>query len=367
MNGKTICGLLFWELFHSSFVYTTTPNKNQKEKKMKTRFNIPALLLLLGMMVLSACGAPAMAPAATEAPAAAPAAELFAEQPAAVDSVGQAEAAKEAGAPPADQSAAPVYNTGAVPDVSAGVDAQNAAFAASHMIIKNGEIKLLVEDTNIAIDRATQAIGDMGGYIISSRVWYQPYADGKNYKYATITIGVPVDQFERTLSRLRGLAVKVLDETASGEDVTNQFVDLQSQVTNLEATRDRIKSFLEQAKTVDEALRINQELSSVEAQIEQIKGQMNYLQNRSAYSTITVNFEPVLPELIATPTPTPTPNVWKPGETFEHAKKAVTFAYQGIIDFLIWVFVVFVPIFAPPVLIMWGLWKFFTRKRKKPQ
>jgi hypothetical protein len=234
------------------------------------------------------------------------------------------------------------------------------------MIIKNGDVKLLVEDTDVAIDRATQAIGDMGGYIISSRVWYQPYFDGENYKYATITIGVPVDQFERTLNRLRGLAVKVLDETASGEDVTNQFVDLQSQVTNLEATRDRIKSFLEEAKTVDEALRINAELANVEAQIEQIKGQMNYLQDRSAYSTVTVNFEPVLPELIETPTPTPTPNVWQPGETFTDAKKAVTYAYQGIVDFLIWVFVVFVPIFAPPVLIIWGLWKFFTRKSKKP-
>ena len=238
------------------------------------------------------------------------------------------------------------------------------------MIIKNGDVKLLVEDTDIAIDRATQVIGDMGGYIISSRVWYQPYADGENYKYATITIGVPVDQFERALSRLRGLAVKVLDETASGEDVTNQFVDLQSQVTNLEATRDRIKSFLDQAQTVDEALRINTELANVEAQIEQLKGQMNYLQDRSAYSTVTVNLEPVLPEIpevTQTPTPTPTPQVWQPGETFKDAKKAVTYAYQGIIDFLIWIFVVFVPIFAPPVLIMWGLWKFFTRKSKKPQ
>ena len=48
-------------------------------------------------------------------------------------------------------------------------------------------------------------------------------------------------------------------------------------LTNLEATRDRIKSFLDQANTVDEALRINQELANIEAQIEQIKGQMNYL------------------------------------------------------------------------------------------
>jgi hypothetical protein len=324
---------------------------------MKTRFNVLVLFVLLGAMVLSACGA---APAATEAPAMMEAPMLGVEQPAAVENMGQADAAKAESAPPADLSSAPVYNTGA------DADAGSAVFAASHMIIKNGDIKLLVEDTDIAIDRATQTIGDMGGYIISSRVWYQPHYDGENYKYATITIGVPVDQFERTLNRLRALAVKVLDETASGEDVTNQFVDLQSQVTNLEATRDRIKSFLDQAQTVDEALRINQELSNVEAQIEQIKGQMNYLQDRSAYSTITVNFEPVLPELIETPTPTPTPNVWKPGETFTNARKAVTFAYQGIIDFLIWVFVVFIPIFAPPVLVIWGLWKFFTRKSKKP-
>lgn len=316
---------------------------------MKTRFNVLVLFVLLGAIILSACGS-AAAPA-TEAPAATEA--FFMEQPAA-ESMGQADAAQEAPAPSSDLSAAPV------------ADAERAAFAASYKIIKNGDIKLLVEDADVAIDRATQIIGDMGGYIISSRVWYQPYYDGENYKYAAITIGVPVDQFERTLSRLRALAVKVLDETASGEDVTNQFVDLQSQVANLEATRDRIKSFLDEAKTVDEALRINAELANVEAQIEQIKGQMNYLEDRSAYSTITINFEPVLPELIATPTPTPTPIVWEPGETYKDAKKTVTYAYQGIVDFLIWVVVVFVPIFAPPVLIIWALWKFFTRKPKKP-
>ncbi|MBI5351856.1 MAG: DUF4349 domain-containing protein [Chloroflexi bacterium] len=163
---------------------------------------------------------------------------------------------------------------------------------------------------------------------------------------------------------MRGLSIQVLDESDSGEDVTNQFVDLQSQLTNLEATRERIKSFLDSAKTVDEALRINQELSNIEAQIEQIKGQMNYLQDRSAYSTITVNFEPKLPEL--TPTPTPTPSPWTPGETFNDAVHTVTIAYQGIVNFLIWFFVVLVPILAPPALIIWALWKLFTRKPKKP-
>jgi hypothetical protein len=232
------------------------------------------------------------------------------------------------------------------------------------MIVKNADVKLSVEDTDVAIDRTTQIVGDLGGYIISSRVWYQPWHDEENYKYATMTVGIPVEQFERTLSRLRGLAVQVLDETASGEDVTDQYVDMQSQVTNLEATRDRIKSFLDQATNVDEALRINQELANVEAQIESLKGRMNYLQDRSSYSTITINYEPVLPDLF--PTPAPEPEAWDPGETFKNAIKALSSAYQGIVDFLIWFLVVIVPIFGPFVLIVWVILKVITRKPNKP-
>jgi len=314
---------------------------------MKSRFSLFALPVLLGMLLLSACGGGA--PAMQEAPAAP---EFYAEEPVATagaPSMSESESAQR-GSDSSELPVGPVYNTGA-----------GSVPSGANMIIKNAEIKLLVEDTDIAIDRATQIVGDAGGYIISSRVWYQPHRDGENYKYATITIGVPFQQFERALTRLRGISLKVLDETASGEDVTNQYVDLQSQLTNLEATRDRVKSFLDDAKTVDEALRINSQLSEIERQIEEIKGRMNYLKDRAAYSTITIHFQPDLPEIA--PRPTPEPKAWNPGETFESAKKSVTRAYQGIVDMLIWVFVVLVPIFAPPVIIVWLMWKLLTRRK----
>jgi hypothetical protein len=236
------------------------------------------------------------------------------------------------------------------------------------MIVKNADVRLMVKDTDVAIDRTTQIVGDAGGYIVSSRVWYQDYY-GNSLKYASITLGVPVDEFERVLTRLRGLALRVVDETASGDDVTEQYVDLQSQLTNLEATRERIKQFLKDAKTVDEALRVNQELANIEAQIEQIKGRMNYLSDRSAFSTITVNLEPEFPVLTPTPTSTPkptaTPIPWKPADTYIEAKGTLTVVYQGIANFLIWVFVVILPIVLPPALILWGLWKLLNRKPGK--
>ncbi len=259
-------------------------------------------------------------------------------------------------AAPTSQHSAPITDpqatSGAAIPVPPGAGNQN------QMVVKNADIRLLVEDTDRALDGVTQTVGDVRGYMVSSRTWYQGY-NGKNYKYATLTIAVPVDQFENAMRRLRSLAVQVLDENASGEDVTGQYVDLQSQVTNLEATRNRIKAFLDQATTVDDVLRIDLELSRVEAQIEKLKGQMNYLSGRSAFSTITINLEPQLPKIVATPraTATPTPvqglGPWDADKTMQQATNTLVSAYRLLATFLIWFFVVIVPVFGPPVLLVW--------------
>ena len=337
---------------------------------MKSRSGLFMLFVVIAMLVLTACGAAAatQAPpepgyvdeyAATEAPAVqAPAYEEPPEK--AAEGIPQDQAGAEAPLAP--------LPTAAAYEISNSSGDLTVIERSNRMIIKNADVRLMVKDTDVAIDRATQIIGDAGGYIVSSRVWYQDYY-GNNLKYAAITIGIPVDEFERTLVKLRDLAVRVVDEVASGDDVTEQYVDLQSQLTNLEATRARIQEFLQDAKTVDEALRINQELANIESQIEQIKGRMNYLNDRSAYSTITINFEPEFPVLTPTPTPTAiptaTPVPWNPGDTFDEAKNTVTVAYQGIAEFLIWVAVVVIPIFLPLGLILWAIWKLMNRKTVK--
>jgi hypothetical protein len=325
---------------------------------MKSRSGL-FMLLMVAMLLLAACGgaaAPTEAPAATEAPA-------MPETYSASDQFAPAGAPMErtTGQEQSANALAPMPTTAAFEITNYSGDL-SVIERSNRMIVKNADMRLTVKDTDVAIDRVTQIIGDAGGYIVSSRVWYQDYY-GKNLKYASITIGVPVDQFEKALGRLRGLAIKVVDETAAGDDVTDQYVDLQSQLTNLEATRARIQEFLQDAKTVDEALRINQELANIEGQIEQIKGQMNYLHDRSAYSMITLNLEPDFPVL--TPTPTATPIPWNPGQTFGEAKTAVTVLYQGIGNFLIWLGVVILPIVLPPALILWAIWKWLNRKTVK--
>lgn len=335
---------------------------------MKSRSGLFMLLVTIVVPLLAACGGAAAPtevpivdyyemPAATEAPALP---EEF--------SADQSTARNGEGLVQGDAQQLSPLPTAAAYEISDPSGDLTVIERSNRMIVKNADLRLTVENTDVAIDRSTQIIGDAGGYIVSSRVWYQDYY-GNNLKYASITIGVPVGEFENVLSRLRKLALDVVDENATGSDVTDQYVDLQSQLVNLEATRARIQEFLGDAKTVDEALRINQELANIEGQIEQIKGQMNYLNDRSAFSTITVNLEPKFPVLTPTPTitpaPTATPIPWNPGETFGEAKSTVTVLYQGIADFMIWIGVVILPIFLPPALLLWVFWRWMNRKTVK--
>lgn len=282
------------------------------------------------------------------------------------------EVVKEVAVEPAVEVEAPAQPAAA--GEGAAVENLNVAYvppAADRLIIKNAEITLEVESTDVAISRVTQVVTDVGVYIVSSQVNTR-VVEEVSYKYGSVTFAVPVEQFERALGRLRDIAVKVVDEMATGEDVTDEFVDLESRLTNLKATRDRIREFLDQAKTVEEALKVNDQLAEVEGEIEKVQGRINYLSGRAAFSTITVYLQPQLPQLTPTPTPTvtptPTPMPWKPGETFREAGKSMGSIWRGVVDLSIWFGVVALPCLVPIVLLGYLLWKLWQKvTSRKPR
>lgn len=223
------------------------------------------------------------------------------------------------------------------------------------MIVKNGEIEIVVADTNVAIERVTQVARDSGGYVLSNQAW----SEGP-YRSATMTIAVRVDQFETAMRRLRELAMEVVFESSSGQDVSSEYVDLQSRLRNLEATRDRIRSFLGEATTVEEALEINRQLAEIEAQIEQVQGRMQYLSGRAAFSTITITIQQNI-DATATPTPTNTPtptptrtptptSPWSLGPRIENATRQQTAIFRGLLELLTWLIIV-----PGPYLLITGL------------
>jgi hypothetical protein len=227
----------------------------------------------------------------------------------------------------------------------------NYQASSVRMVIKDAEIELLVEDTDRAIDQVTQMTADYGGYLLSAQSWY----DGE-YKFAVIRLAIPSEAFETAITNLRHIGAKVVRETGSGQDVSAEYTDLQSRLTNLEATAARVREFLNAAQSVEESLKVSQQLSELEAQIEQIKGQMKYYEGRTAFSTITINLTPQRPTPTPAPTATPTPKPgWNPTNTFNNASGVLSALFRATIDLLIWLIVVFGPFVVILGLVIWLL------------
>lgn len=154
------------------------------------------------------------------------------------------------------------------------------------MIVRSGDISLVVEDISIAMDRIVQLAEDFQGYVVSSRRW----GEGGGAA-GSITIRVPVEDFDNAMKAIHTLAVEVTSESTSSKDVTEEYVDLESRLGNLEATEEQLLKLMEKAETVEDILNIQRELSKTRGDIEQAKGRMQYLERTSATSLIAVNLE----------------------------------------------------------------------------
>jgi hypothetical protein len=323
-------------------------------------------VLLLAMLLLAGCGG-SSAPATTEvAPAA-----LSPNTGTSSDAHGMAPAARS-GAAAATRSPAGGASAGAKPGSAASGATQNQSSDApadaaqsqaatplpndapitgdaNRKIIKNADLTVEAENVDIALSRIGTAAAQVGGYVLETRTDY-PQA---NQKSAILKIAVPVDQFEATLERIRGSVKNVLSEQASGTDATQEFVDVQSQIANLEATQARIREFLKQATSVEESLRVNAQLTEIEGQISTLKGRMNFLSQRAAYSTISVEIRQLpLPMPTAVPTAVPTPQpVFNPSKTADQAFSTLTVIVQAVVTVGIWVVVLVLPLAVPLLLV----------------
>ena len=259
----------------------------------------------------------------------------------------------------ADSGASAASGSASGPSASWG--AGGMPYQVGRKIIKDGEMTLVVADTDRAIDDVTRIAVMKGGYLLALEVTLR-----EGLKFAKIVLGVPVQEFENVQRQMRAIAVRVLRDYAVGVDVTEEYVDTQSRLANLEATQARIREFLEQANTVEESLRVNAKLAEIEAEIEQVKGRLNYLRERAAYSTLRIDLEPEHPSPTptATPTVTPTPTAtptltpiyWRPGETFDAAARTLTGVTRTLGDVAIWLIVVaplWLPVPAVIVLVWW--------------
>jgi len=230
----------------------------------------------------------------------------------------------------------------------AGTDTLLSTTEEERMIVRNGDMSLVVEDVVSARDEIAQLAVRFDGYVVSSRI-----SGEEQDMRGWISIRVPDDEFEPTLAELRELAVRVTSESTDSRDVTEEYVDLQSRLRNAEATESQYLALLEKAADVEDILRIYDSLSRVRSEIEQIKGRMQYLERTSSMSLISVNLKPV-----ATAKPLIRAG-WSALEILKAAVRGIVIFGQWLGIIVVWL-VIFIPVWGTILGII--LWR---RRRKR--
>ncbi|MBA7676947.1 hypothetical protein ES703_85193 [subsurface metagenome] len=157
---------------------------------------------------------------------------------------------------------------------------------ADRMIIRTANMQLVVDDVRNTIDKITDLAQNLEGYVVNSSSW----KEGERV-VGQITVRVPSSDFHYAMSVLRSMAVEVNSETTSSQDVTEEYVDLEATLRNLEATEAQLLKLMEKAVKVEDILNVQRELSRVQQDIERTKGRMQYLERTSAMSLIQVSLE----------------------------------------------------------------------------
>jgi len=220
--------------------------------------------------------------------------------------------------------------------------------AEERMIVRTGEMSLVVKDVTQGCDDIARLAARFDGYVVSSSIWGEE-AEMRGW----ISIRIPDEKFELALTELRNLAVRVKSESTSSQDVTEEYIDLESRLKNAEATEKQYLALLEKATDVEDILRIYESLSQVRQEIEQIKGRMQYLERTSSMSLISVQLEP---EATAKPL---VRAGWSALEALKSAVRGIVFFGQWLGTLAIWL-IIFIPVWGTILGII--LWR---RRRKK--
>lgn len=382
MNQKTIPTRQFPASLRSSLLWLRRLQVSPRQRI------VLSVLALLALLVPTACGLSlprvgarnaAPAPSAAESNRAAGAVGQNASSTGQDQQRFQANSGQGATQPGAVQSGAAQAKTAAVPKPAqpatqngqpSGQPSGQAPAGANgqalpplpptgRMIVKSGDMSLQVTDLVDAIQRVGAVVaGIPGAYIAASSTSYRagptptagplpPVTAAQPAiipprpvpgQSATVSIKVPADSFDDAVRQLRGLGTP-MQENVSTQEVTEEFVDLDAQVKNLEATEQDYLKLMDKAQRLEDIIALQQRITDVRTQIDRLRGRMNLLQRRADLSTLTVTLVPP-----AQRSDTPPATAPRPLQTLQAAWSHLGTLLQALLDVLIYVGVYTLPL-----------------------
>ncbi|MED4688400.1 DUF4349 domain-containing protein [Peribacillus frigoritolerans] len=162
--------------------------------------------------------------------------------------------------------------------------AEKEGMTDERKVIHQAQLELKVKNLEKAQMKIENKAAEYGGYVVESNV----YREDEELVEGTITVRVPEAHFQDFLTDSEGEASEVVGRNVTGQDVTEQYVDLKARLKSKRAVEERLLAFMKDAEKTEDLLKISSDLAVVQEEIEQLTGQMKYLENQASYSTVTI-------------------------------------------------------------------------------
>ena len=163
---------------------------------------------------------------------------------------------------------------------------QSAVPQVGPQIVQTARLRLSIahESFDDKVDDVHAIVDSYSGFVVNSTA---SQGSDKRLVQGSLDLRIPAESYEDALARLRQLGkVEALEE--SGQDVSQEFVDLNARIRQLRAVEAQLLELLQQADDVPAALAVQNQLSQVQLDLEQARGRLQYLDNRVSYATISL-------------------------------------------------------------------------------
>ncbi len=282
-------------------------------------------LMVIGLL-LTSC-----APAATQSPAMAPGINR--------SDAGQPKSALPAA--PAPQSEG--FNQPSLQQDSAAVE--------QRIVLMNADLSIVVDNPGNAMNTIAKMANDMGGFVVNSQLTKVQTSNGNEVPQATITVRVPAEKLTAAMDQIKALVKDsqndILSENVTGQDVTKEYTDLKSQLTNLQQAEQQLQKIMDSATKTQDVLDVYNQLVQVRQQIDVLQGQIQYYDQSSRLSAISVTIQ-------ATESVAPlTIGGWQPVGTARNAVQALVNSLKFLATAGIWIVIYILPMLIALALPIW--------------
>ena len=230
-------------------------------------------------------------------------------------------------------------------------------------IIYSGHVYMETTTFDDAIAALDKAVQEFGGFVQDSSVNgnARRYEDGTTVvedRWAYYVVRIPSAKFDAFMTIADGIG-NVTSASRTAENVTSQYTDYEARLSSLYTQEERLLVMLEQSGDLESLITLEERLSEVRYEIESIERNLRNLDQKLAYSTVTLELEEVE---VYTPTVTVQRTFGeKLGDAFSDGWSGFV---RGLQRFVLWLAEALPTLVLLAVIIGGGVLVFFRVKKR---